>query len=362
MMRAFARSHQRPDPENKSAASARRHGTHILGLRRKVSTCRQRALSTVFSGIHEADTVIPHADNIAANCTRATEHVDEGGELCAGVTPYCSVLAVGYDISCGSIHPPSLIVWRRRSSAVNATGEGQGILFMGIFEVGIAASPPGSGDAARREEYDDGIDLVRRSRQAVEETLGVRTFGEPDRGGTRKCDTERSDRQSSPARPVGPGQEPDLRRSASAQGTSRAADDARHASGLARQHRARPGLRSRGRARSDHLRQRGADEPAAVAAGVERGHLSLAGRRSVEPGFLLLRWQGAGQPALLRPSLAHRLSACGRSPTAGPEGDAVRLSATGLRGTGGAARPPRGAITAANGPRLPRSLAGENRR
>src|SRR5262249_11926577 len=65
------------------------------------------------------------------------------------------------------------------------------------------------------------------------------------------------------------------------------------------------------------LRQRCTDEPAAVAAGVERGHLPLAGGRSVEPGFLLLRRQGAGGPALLRAPLARRLSAGRRSQAAG---------------------------------------------
>ena len=70
-------------------------------------------------------------------------------------------------------------------------------------------------------------------------------------------------------------------------------------------------------------RQRGADEPAAVAAGIERGHLPLAGRRSLEPGILLLRRQGADRPALLRPSLADRLSARLRPPPSAAEADAV---------------------------------------
>ena len=81
----------------------------------------------------------------------------------------------------------------------------------------------------------------------------------------------------------------------------------------ARQYRAGAGLRGRGRGRTGHLRQRGADEPAAVAARAERGHLPLAGRRSLKPGFLLLRRQGALRPALLRPALARRVSARGRS-------------------------------------------------
>ena len=98
---------------------------------------------------------------------------------------------------------------------------------------------------------------------------------------------------------------------------------------VARQHRAGAGLRSRGRGRTGHLRQRRADEPAAVAAGAERGHLPLAGRRSLEPGFLLLRRQGALRPALLRPALARRVSARGRSPPrAGEAGSALSRSSS----------------------------------
>src|SRR5207302_5117849 len=67
-----------------------------------------------------------------------------------------------------------------------------------------------------------------------------------------------------------------------------------------------------------------ADQPAAVAARVERGHLPLAGRRSIEPGLLLLRRQGAHRAALLRASLARRLPARRRSPPPAAEGDEVK--------------------------------------
>ena len=62
------------------------------------------------------------------------------------------------------------------------------------------------------------------------------------------------------------------------------------------------------------------------AAGTERGHLPLADRRSLQLGILLLRRQGARQPALLRASLAHRLSAGLRSPPPSAEADAVRAA------------------------------------
>ncbi len=61
-----------------------------------------------------------------------------------------------------------------------------------------------------------------------------------------------------------------------------------------------------------------------VAAGIERGHLPLAGRRSLEPRILLLRRQGALRPALLRASFARRVSTGGRSPSCGAEADAIR--------------------------------------
>src|SRR3954462_4713741 len=175
----------------------------------------------------------------------------------------------------------------------------------------------------RREECDDGFDLVRRSRRAAEKALGSRIIGEPDRRGTRKCDAKRCNRQSAPVGPVRPCQEPLLGRTAAAQGAPGPADDAGVAPGLARQYRTGARLRSRDGAGSDRLRQRGADEPAAVATRTERSHLPLAGRRSLKPGFLLLRRTGARRPALLRASLARGVSAGLRSPSCGAEADAV---------------------------------------
>ena len=45
-------------------------------------------------------------------------------DSCAGVTAYCSVLAVGYDISCGSSDSLSFGNLRTRSDALYASGEG----------------------------------------------------------------------------------------------------------------------------------------------------------------------------------------------------------------------------------------------
>src|SRR5204863_5482406 len=114
--------------------------------------------------------------------------------------------------------------------------------------------------------------------------------------------------------------------------TPGATDDAGVAPGLARQHRAGARLRGRDGARSDRLRQRGADEPAAVAARTERSHLPLAGRRSLEPGILLLWRQGARGPALLRASLAAGVSAGRRPAQAAAEADEVRWDRNKLRG------------------------------
>ena len=44
-------------------------------------------------------------------------------DSCAGVTPYCSFLSVGYDISCGGFDPKSSLVRRRRPGALSAAGE-----------------------------------------------------------------------------------------------------------------------------------------------------------------------------------------------------------------------------------------------
>src|SRR6202043_3714255 len=120
-----------------------------------------------------------------------------------------------------------------------------------------------------------------------------------------------------------PRQEPFFGGTAPAQSPACPAHDAGFASGLARQYRVGARLRGRARAGSDRLRQRRADEPAAVVAGTERGDLSLADRRSLQFGILLLRRQGAEQPALLRTSLADRLSTGERSPPPTAEADKV---------------------------------------
>ena len=241
-----------------------------------------------------------------------------GADSCARVPPYCSFWAVGYDISCGSSDPKSpfctAYTFGRGFRARRGLRDSDRRDFLRRM---TSPALPRLAGAMRREECDDGIDLVRRSRRATEKALGGRIIGQPDRRGTRKCDAKRRDRQSAPAGPVRPRQEPLLGRPAAAQGAPRPAHDAGVAPGLARQHRACARLRGRDGARSDRLRQRGADEPAAVAARTERSHLPLAGRRSLEPGILLLRRQGALGPALLRASLARGVSAGRRSPPAG---------------------------------------------
>src|SRR5258706_13120053 len=61
---------------------------------------------------------------------RALQCLDVGtcgriaGDSCARVTPYCSVWAVGYDISCGGSDPKSPSVQRSRSGTAFAPGEG----------------------------------------------------------------------------------------------------------------------------------------------------------------------------------------------------------------------------------------------
>src|SRR4051812_14130727 len=71
--------------------------------------------------------------------------------------------------------------------------------------------------------------------------------------------------------------------------------------------------------------------------------MPLADRRSIEFGILLLRRQGAAEPALLRASLAHRLPAGQRPPQAAEQ--AGKVKAPSFRGapTVSAKRWPRGA-------------------
>src|SRR6266478_3745916 len=80
---------------------------------------------------------------------------------------------------------------------------------------------------------------------------------------------ELGNRQSPSAWAFRPRQEPLLGGAASAQGPPGPAHDAGFAPGLAWQHGAGPRFRSRDGTGSDRLRQCGADEPAAVAAGAE---------------------------------------------------------------------------------------------
>src|SRR6202043_2907634 len=122
-----------------------------------------------------------------------------------------------------------------------------------------------------------------------------------------------------------PRQEPFFGGTAPAQSPACPAHDAGFASGLARQYRVGARLRGRTRAGSDRLRQRRADEPAAVVAGTERGDLSLADRRSLQFGILLLRRQGTDQLALLRESFADPLPARLRPSPPAAETDAVAL-------------------------------------
>src|SRR6266481_573883 len=251
-----------------------------------------------------------HVDARLRTLARESRHIVAFG--LSGTTSRAAVLIPGVLVI--SVH-----VRARQSRSARV----KGFCVLGFFEIWHRSTARKPAGAMQREECDDGIDLVRRSRRAAEETLGGRTFGEPDRRRARKCDAECRDRQGAPAGSFRPRQEPLLGGAAAAEGAPRPAHDAGLASGVARQHRAGACLRSRAGARSDRLRQCGADQPAAVALGTERGDLPLAGRRSVEPGFLLLRRQGAGEPALLRASLARRLPARRRPPAPAAEADEV---------------------------------------
>ena len=236
------------------------------------------------------------AKSVDALRVRKAEHVDAGAsDSCARLSPYCSVSIVRYDISCGG-HVTEYIVsgsMRRASQSAAQTGRSDS----------VRTCP--SRDWPRNEAHD----LDRRARRDAEEAVGRRAVGKPDRRRARRHHPQRRDRQGAPARTVRPRQVAVLGGAAAAQAALAHAHAAGVAAGDARQHRAGARLRLRGRGRAGADRERHSDRPAPHPAGTDRGNLPLADRRSRQRGLLLLRRAVAHQPALLRLSLARRLSA-----------------------------------------------------
>ncbi len=167
------------------------------------------------------------------------------------------------------------------------------------------------------ERSDDSDDLDRRSRRAVEEALGSRPLGQPDRGGTRQHHPQRGDRQGAPARPLRPRQEPVIVVGAApAQAAPGPAHDADFAPAC---RAATPRSRMRSTWKSKPIRIRidnvvpMSQRSTLLELTEETCHWPVGdpGQR----GLLLLRRQVAGEPAVLRAPLAHRLSAGHRPPT-----------------------------------------------
>ena|SRR5436309_5516050 len=119
-MRALARSQQQPIfRENKTCRLFRAaRGEHSRRAAIGVNAAKQGLAP------HVQSVTFRNSGKIALQC------IDDGtcgrtaADSCAGVTPYCSVWAVGYDISCGSFDPWSSGVSRTRSGALIALGEG----------------------------------------------------------------------------------------------------------------------------------------------------------------------------------------------------------------------------------------------
>src|SRR5205823_1913456 len=115
-MRALARSQQQPSPEKKNVPPFRG------------STC-EHSMRTAISvnracGGQPAPLTFRCRGKIQLQClddgTCGRAHADSS----AGVTPYCSLCPVGYDISCGSSDPLGPTVRRTRSGEIAAPGEG----------------------------------------------------------------------------------------------------------------------------------------------------------------------------------------------------------------------------------------------
>src|SRR5579862_2201376 len=124
-MRAQQWSHQRPEPENKRAAFSGRHVlAHFKRTAKPVNMpesadCKPKPARTIPEGRNR---------NPAWHKGFFTLHTQRNmwnasADSCAGVTAYCSVFPVGYDISCGSFDPLSLVVGRTRPGAHIAPGE-----------------------------------------------------------------------------------------------------------------------------------------------------------------------------------------------------------------------------------------------
>src|ERR1700681_1608107 len=115
-MRALARSHQQPAPEKQNVPPFR--GGTWQPFYARGDNCQpvtpQPALPLTFRCRGKIQL------QCLADGTCGRTHADS----CAGVTPYCSLWAVGYDISCGSSDPLGPSVRRTRSGALAAPGEG----------------------------------------------------------------------------------------------------------------------------------------------------------------------------------------------------------------------------------------------
>src|ERR1700730_1732481 len=110
----------------------------------------------------------PHVQSVRLRCGGNVELqcLNDGtcgrasADSCAGVTPYCSVWAVGYDISCGSSDPWILVSGVHVRARLSRSARVKGFCVLGFFKDLASQHRPKTAGATRREECDDGIDLV----------------------------------------------------------------------------------------------------------------------------------------------------------------------------------------------------------
>ena len=83
-------------------------------------------------------------------------------DSCAGVTAYCSVLDVGYDISCGSSDPKGSGSFAYTSGRAFCVRRGlRDSAYWDFLQIWHRSTAHETGGAKAKEECDDGIDLVR---------------------------------------------------------------------------------------------------------------------------------------------------------------------------------------------------------
>src|SRR6476660_4033903 len=128
MMRAFARSHQRPDPENKTCRLCKAaRETHFRLTAKGVNMPPAAFKYRIFSDSGGRDRHTVRRQQLHQRTTRDGTCGRETRTLAPESRHIVSFLLSGTTSRAAVNTVQVALVWRRRSIAVNATGEGQGI-------------------------------------------------------------------------------------------------------------------------------------------------------------------------------------------------------------------------------------------